>query len=280
MAIGNETLAIEDRPQNFHFFARLPIELRAEIWTYNLPGPRIIEIKCSKNRNKSTAYRSSSPVPANLHVCNESRSEALKRYRLLFGVCSGPPRILIDPSRDMLYFNRRKTLFNKFISAVPRKDLACVRHIAINEKLLSYRGPRQADQIRAEGAHMVVEKILCQIYQLLPGLKTLSFVSGDANPVYSPDAVFVEPQLPNRMLERRVKEAINTVENQPRFRPITWNIQDIAAGPECSTHDQTILGYEGSRAAFWKEFMLPEYQKDMMADVRDSRHGCGSSILV
>ncbi|KAI2785454.1 hypothetical protein F4815DRAFT_22900 [Daldinia loculata] len=138
--------------QVFHFFPQLPIELRLMIWEYNLL-PRCIEIQDTqrvkpqlKLRKQEVHYTYVCKTPANLHVCRESRQEALKRYSLRFGIGG-----LVDPIRDMLYFGPGmafgcpKDWFSIFMSQLRPKDMAYIRHIAISNSMLgwhfSYYGP-------------------------------------------------------------------------------------------------------------------------------------------
>lgn len=261
-----------------HFFAKLPIELRLKIWTYNLPGPRIIEIKCStesppwtpqlqEGHQRPTTCTFTSPIPINLHVCRESRLEALKRYRLLFRSPSQPGQITFDPTKDTLYFGARlgikasKARFNKFLSLVRPEDLAHVRHIAINEALISYNNHSS----RTNGAaRLTFEQILRQAHQRFINLERLTFVSDDRNPVYSTDAVLVEPRVHNRILERRIREAISTVEGQrPQFRSPPWDIRGIANEPDRPRHTQKLLGYEGSRKSFFRQVQLPQWEREL-----------------
>ncbi|KAI1393405.1 uncharacterized protein F4822DRAFT_11986 [Hypoxylon trugodes] len=273
MAVRDKKLsAMGGYPQIFHLFARLPIELRFNIWAYNLPGPRIVEIKYSnepiltsqlqEDTDRPIIYASSSPIPVNLHICRESRAEALKRYRLLFGTSPGAGRIYFDNLRDTLYFGLRpgfegaETLFNTFMSMVQPEDLARVRRIAINEGLVNYVDSNDAV------AQLTAEQVLCEAYRHLANLEQLTFVCVDRNPVYSSDAVFVEPGIYNRILERHIQEAISmTKEQQSQFRPLLWDIQAIAAEPNLPKYDRSILGYTGTRLSFWKEVHLPRFRK-------------------
>ncbi|KAI1096378.1 hypothetical protein F5B19DRAFT_144554 [Rostrohypoxylon terebratum] len=263
--------------QAFHLFAKLPVELRFKIWAYNLPGPRIVEIKCNvasaqtsqpqQGDSSPVVCTSTSPIPTNLHVCRESRREALKRYRLLFGSSPHPGRIFFDPLRDTLYFGPRRgiaaaeTLFHTFVSLVRQDDLGQVHRIAISEGLLTYSG---SSNRRERANKLTFVQTLCQAHMYFNNIEHLTFVSDDRNPVYSSDAVFVEPKVRNRILERRIQEAIDSIERQqPHFKPPLCSVRVIAAEPNRPTYDQSILGYNGKRVAFFKEFQLPRIQRDM-----------------
>ncbi|KAI1212914.1 uncharacterized protein F4807DRAFT_471479 [Annulohypoxylon truncatum] len=281
MAVHNSSNKISavttECTQVFHLFAKLPIELRFKIWAYNLPGPRIVEIKCStesaqtsqpqQGDRRPVVCTSTSPIPTNLHVCRESRNEALKKYRLLFGSSPQPGRIFFEPLRDTLYFGPRRgiaaaeTLFHTFVSLVRQEDLGQVRRIAISEGLITYTGSNN----RRDGANkLTFKQTLCQAHRYFVNIEHLTFVSDDRNPVYSSDAVFVEPRVRNRILERRIQEAIDAVEGQqPQFKLPLCSVRVIAAEPNRPTYDQSVLGYNGKRAVFFREFQLPRIQRNM-----------------
>ncbi|KAI2612840.1 uncharacterized protein GGS25DRAFT_138286 [Hypoxylon fragiforme] len=273
MAIRHRRTSVTgDLPQTFHLFTQLPIELRLIIWSYNLPGPRIVEIKCStdsteplltsqlgQDDNRRIVCTSTSPIPVNLHVCRESRLYGLKQYRLLFGISPQPGRVFFDARKDTLYFGARQkltasgTLLEKFVSLVQPEDLAQVHRIAINEGLI--KGHRSA-------AQFIAEKILRQAYQHLTNLEQLTFVCNDKNPLYSSDAVFVNPRMQNRILERDVQNAIGILQHRhPRSRPLSWSIRAIAAEPSRPAYSQDVLGYEGTRVEFFRRVQLPECEK-------------------
>ncbi|EPE37063.1 hypothetical protein GLAREA_09226 [Glarea lozoyensis ATCC 20868] len=63
----------------FHYFQKLPIELRLKIWKEVCRFPRIVEPLSSNKPN----FPSESLAPALLHVCREAREEGLKIYEML-----------------------------------------------------------------------------------------------------------------------------------------------------------------------------------------------------
>ena len=98
-----QPVAIEERlcSNTFHGFVKLPIELRTQIWELSLPGSRLVPIFY----NKSTKFTwSNCPIPPQLHVNDEARKIARKRYTLLFGTGNNPPAIWFDSCVDELYF--------------------------------------------------------------------------------------------------------------------------------------------------------------------------------
>ncbi|RDW74231.1 hypothetical protein BP5796_07673 [Coleophoma crateriformis] len=103
----------------FHWFSRLPIEIRLKIWALAMPGPRIVTIRI-KSRDGVTIdatepttdssqpdgreeLRSAPSAPALLHVCRESRGMFLgtKRYGSYFGDLQSYP-VYFDHDMDKL----------------------------------------------------------------------------------------------------------------------------------------------------------------------------------
>jgi hypothetical protein len=103
---------MESSPPGFTLFPDLPLELRLKIWSFITPGPRIVSIKykglsfysIGKGFSAAAGWRSPDPVPIVLHICRESRTEALKSYQLAFGSYLHPGRIYFDFSKDTLRF--------------------------------------------------------------------------------------------------------------------------------------------------------------------------------
>lgn len=104
----------------FSRFAELPFELRLKIWGYVCFHPRNVDIFTESlgmirvgeplHFNAYKYYSHFCPHPAILHVCQESREEALKHYQLEFGTSnhfpiitiSTPPRIYVNFDCDRL----------------------------------------------------------------------------------------------------------------------------------------------------------------------------------
>jgi hypothetical protein len=61
-------------------FAKLPTELRIQIWRYCIPGPCIIELMWDSKKRR---YYSSTEESTILRCCHEARNEILKHYSLL-----------------------------------------------------------------------------------------------------------------------------------------------------------------------------------------------------
>jgi hypothetical protein len=85
-------------------FASLPAEIRLEIWRLSCPR-RVVEViyNCEKDR-----CRTSAATPSVLHACQESRHEALRLYKRLFGTKSHRASIYFCSDLDVLYIPRPK----------------------------------------------------------------------------------------------------------------------------------------------------------------------------
>ncbi|KAI1326071.1 hypothetical protein F5Y16DRAFT_249215 [Xylariaceae sp. FL0255] len=265
-------MAICKRPTpepHFHLFSLLPAELRLSIWSLNLPQSRIVTIRCGPRAASSLAKgncdaqlvqcTSSSSIPVNLHVCHESRVEALKRYKVLFGVGGQPGKVYFDPMRDTLYFGVRdgfagsEAHLNAFVGMISAEDRSLIEHVAINEVLIRDGTILDWSSTFTPPAtpQMATEKLVCQIQSRLRNLKQITFVCGDSNPLYSSDSIFVDPDQKNRLVERRIRDAIQKLgQKYPRFAPPSWDIRAIAAEPDRPIYDQNVLGYRGSRLPF------------------------------
>jgi hypothetical protein len=134
----------EDSPEwqpltSFPQFIRLSPEIRLMIWKLHMPGPRIITITegcrgfdqedMSKDidlslwngstRQSSTRYHNPhndravlyfeiplviQTIPTLFHICHETRAEAKKIWSFHYHRHSQRPQVIINPSRDTLYF--------------------------------------------------------------------------------------------------------------------------------------------------------------------------------
>ncbi|KAI0023133.1 hypothetical protein F4780DRAFT_97643 [Xylariomycetidae sp. FL0641] len=297
MALGlpTTTTATPNRshspPSQFSLFSQLPAELRCKIWELNLPKPRVVAIRCDLTTRPDNHYpnptedddgevtttdrrvifqcTSSASLPINLHVCREARSEALRRYHLLFrpspgfsgGGGGGGGGVYVDPARDTVYFGSRDgpagsvAQFGCFVSCVSPADMGAIQHLAVNEMLLRLDDHGSSWRPSAMDEDRLVEELLRKVRARFRGLRRLVFVSRDANPVYSAEATLVEPRMRNKVVERRVADAEARLRRRdrdgPAFAlPCPWSVMVLAADPTPVTYDQTVLGYCGKRASF------------------------------
>ncbi|KAK1987041.1 hypothetical protein LZ30DRAFT_746078 [Colletotrichum cereale] len=241
---------------NFHLFPRLPMELRLKIWTFNLPPPRVVPIRCGAKsltfasaadlpRPPTSGCTSYAPVPVNLHVCRESRHEALASYRLSFGMTRNPGQILFDNAQDVLYFGARDgymasgAQFLTVMTLCDPADLAGVRHLAINDSLFWIDGLYQS----MSAANLTVE-VLKHIRLRMPRLERLVFVPRDENPVYD-DQVELLPANPHGMLEERMARQMEAAMGAvcylfPDWKPPRWCIMALGTA-HSGTQERTGL---------------------------------------
>ncbi|KAI1386178.1 uncharacterized protein F4822DRAFT_431052 [Hypoxylon trugodes] len=87
---------------SFTLFSLLPTELRLHIWRHTC-HPRVVEVSYDNQEDRCTTLTA---PPAVLHVCRESRFEALRIYKPSFGTQSHEPRIYFCHELDTLYLPR------------------------------------------------------------------------------------------------------------------------------------------------------------------------------
>ncbi|EPE09975.1 hypothetical protein F503_05070 [Ophiostoma piceae UAMH 11346] len=128
---------------------------------------------------------STAPVPANLHVCHESRTEALCCYALMFGMARQPGRVYFDPDDDFLYFGPRDgymaadAQLRTMLVLADQDELALVSRVALNESVFgdaliatSLPSSSAADRV---AINLAVD-VLHELRMRLPGLRELVIV--------------------------------------------------------------------------------------------------------
>ncbi|KAF5017945.1 hypothetical protein F66182_10092 [Fusarium sp. NRRL 66182] len=222
-------------PNSFPNFSKLPAELRLKIWNYNLSQTRLVSIRCGSSwpgcsdSLSWTGCTSPATIPANLHACPESRTEALKHYNLEFGFARGPGQVFFHPDRDILYFGPRDgymaadSQFQTCMSMCDPQELAAVRRLAINDSLFwvdtTYRS--------MTAASLTVE-LLRRIQARMPGLDEIIFVPRAEE---SPDSpCYVEPAMVYVRMARQIQTALATLcEQTPDWTPPRWSILPLSA---------------------------------------------------
>ncbi|KAL0931680.1 uncharacterized protein CTRU02_212633 [Colletotrichum truncatum] len=229
----------------FHLFPQLPTELRLKIWNFNLPSPRIVPIRygagslCFASNTQSprpstSGCTSYADIPINLHICHESRAEALKSYALSFGMTRNPGQIFFDKKRDVLYFGARdgymasEAQFLTVMALCDPKDLSEVRYLAINDSLFWVDSTYQS----MSAANLTVE-VLKQVRVRMPQLEHLIFVPRDENPVYDDQVELVEANH-HGALEQRMARQMETgmravCDLYPDWRPPQWSIMALGS---------------------------------------------------
>lgn len=206
--------------------------------------------------------------PAALHVCHESRREALRRYRPSFGAASLPGRVLFDPERDLPFFGARDGYmasdgqFRTVLSLTPPAELRLIRRLALSEALLwvdttttttattvpttAAVSPRYEPPL--DHAACSARELLRLVRARLPACRELVFVPHGGNPVCDHGAVLVpgraatsiptsraatsvmlEPRTPRR-LEMQLRSALEDVRATfPAWDPPQIRIMSLAS---------------------------------------------------
>jgi hypothetical protein len=111
---------VTQRLNAFTLFAKLPFELREEIWKMASNNPNIVE---GRYDYRTGVWRSANNPPSVLYTCHESRKVGLKAYKLAFHTFHTTPynkrvpHLWFNDNHDMLYINRRT--FFSHLSVLP-----------------------------------------------------------------------------------------------------------------------------------------------------------------
>ncbi len=257
-----------------HLFSKLPAELRLKIWSFNLPQPRIVPIRCGASSLSSSpcpsppaaaalvGCTSTAPIPPLLHACHESRTEALRRYALVLGIARQPGRVFLDLEHDILYFGPRDgymasaAQLRTVLTLAPPHELARIRRVAVSEALFTldypvpppppHRHHHLSSRVPPVAASLTVE-VLGLLRARLPGLRELIFVPRDENPAYSPSAVLVESAVMQKRLARQIDAAMRAVctDAPPGWLPPEWSIMTVASTSELLMYGREVVGFEG-----------------------------------
>jgi 2EXR family len=93
---------------SFSLFSALTVELRIKIWSYAINSePRVLILRYLP---ESDCCVCSTPVPSLLHVNRESRYEALRVYKLVFGTSTKEPQTYFAPNLDTVYLPRYRDM--------------------------------------------------------------------------------------------------------------------------------------------------------------------------
>ncbi|KAK2728776.1 hypothetical protein CKAH01_02826 [Colletotrichum kahawae] len=271
---GSREPTTPSRPlDHFHLFPYLPAELRLKIWNFNLPPPRIVPIQCgakslsfapdvhqaAQRRPSTSGCISYASIPVNLHVCHESRVEAMKSYRLSFGMTRNPGQIFFDRSRDVLYFGARdgymasEAQFMTVMALCDPTDLAEVRHLAVNDSLFWIDSVYYQSM---SAANLTVE-VLKQVRARMPRLESLVFIPRDENPVYDDQVELVEANRQSELVQimsLQMEAGMKAVaEMFPDWRPPSWRIMALGCGltPAIDTGSRSPASWQLSGRRDW-----------------------------
>jgi hypothetical protein len=124
----------------FHFFNALPSELRVKIWSLALAEPRALHVKCDTGPfqrgvpRKAKSFHAENSLPALLHVCGESRFEALRVYKPHFETEVSPRYTYVAWEQDTIY------ACGTILPFLGHKDLQCIQRMVLDVKDPAYFG--------------------------------------------------------------------------------------------------------------------------------------------
>ncbi|KAG5947431.1 hypothetical protein E4U60_003081 [Claviceps pazoutovae] len=180
-------------------FSQLPPELRLKIWKLNLPTTRVVPISCSvaspslrdaplcTTNQFFAGCTSDASVPVNLHVCAESRADALKHFQRAFGFARLPGHIYFNPASDILYFGPQDgymaadAQFHTCLSMCDPSELASVRRIAISDALFWV-----GESYNSMTAASLTFEVFRQLSVRMPALQQIIFVPREQDEVSMP----------------------------------------------------------------------------------------------
>jgi hypothetical protein len=175
-----------------------------------------------------------------------------------------PGQIFFDLDHDILYFGARdgymasEAQFLTVMSLCDPQELARVRRVAINDSLFWADSTYQSMSAASLTAE-VVKQVRCR----MPHLRDLIFVPRDENPVYSEQAVFLEPAVGQMRMFRQIQTAFKTVcEQYPDWNPPEWRVMVLSAIPEPVVFDRSVMGYDGPRIRGINESLLRRFQSE------------------
>jgi len=128
-------LAQPDRPvlEKFTVFPDLPQELRRIIWTYSLPGPRVIEIFSGDNdKGLRISNRAHGALFAVMQICKESEEVVLSKYSKIKAEdwnLTGLPR----PSTSILLFNYEHDMVHLSSATIPANFLELASKLPLDK---------------------------------------------------------------------------------------------------------------------------------------------------
>ncbi|RDW67699.1 hypothetical protein BP6252_09095 [Coleophoma cylindrospora] len=149
-------------PTTFHSFFKLPLELRITIWNLSIE-PRYVKIKWSGKHRRCINSSTGNSIPALLHTCQESRTEALKTYALCFGRTPEFATVYFSYELDAAYIHWET--FGAAPGRLGRKigevDFSRVRRLLIHEySLMAHVEDRMRELTRFTGLKAMV--VICE----------------------------------------------------------------------------------------------------------------------
>ncbi|KAL9469106.1 hypothetical protein ACSS6W_010800 [Trichoderma asperelloides] len=246
-----QRLAPSKHLDSFHSFAKLPTELRLRIWELSLPSPRLVPIQCGSNsislpesshstpltssrqNSMTVGCMSSAPIPVNLHVCAESRLEALQTYRPSFGFARGPGQILFNPEIDIMYFGPREDFmatnsqFHTCMMLCDPQELASVRRLAINDALFWI-----GSTYNSMTAASFTLEVLREVATRMTGLEELIFVPWEEEEEEEEEEDGDQEDAMQGRMARQIQTAMQSISQlYPSWEPPPWHIVPLSELP-------------------------------------------------
>jgi hypothetical protein len=176
----------------------------------------------------ATGCISSADIPANLHVCEESRLEALQTYRPSFGFARGPGQLLFNPEVDIMYFGPHKSksymaAMAQFLTSMGMcnpDELASVRRLAISDALFW-----SSNKYNSMTAASLTLKVLEEVATRMTDLEELIFVPWEEEEGVHEDVV-------QGRMTRQIQTAMQSIAQQyPYWEPPSWKIAPLSELP-------------------------------------------------
>jgi hypothetical protein len=151
----------------FSCFSKLPLELRLEIWNLGML-PRTVDVFLHRiGRANSIDWPlvelySRNPVPVSLQVCQESRAEAKRTYKL----CFGTHLVTVEEKCGMFGFIRNPRTYFSY-----KMDTAHFQYAGIHMegtlpiKYMMYHDVRNIRHIRSDWCEHVSESFIRQLLE-------------------------------------------------------------------------------------------------------------------
>jgi len=133
----------------FHLFPQLPGELRLKIWKLALSTPRVVDIDCTKQsvegeRRWVERFYSSTPQPALLHACQESRFEALSTntYLPAFTTKHSPNVIYVSFDQDTIQCS------DSMLPYIAKTEAIAIQRMILDVRDAAYFGHFHMDTVK------------------------------------------------------------------------------------------------------------------------------------
>lgn len=177
----------------FTLFPKLPIELRFVIWSMHIARNGRLVRPYWKCMGKDTwKWTTQAPIPSILHICQESRSEGLKVYKLMSpaeirGKRSFESTIYFNSLVDTLYLSEWQT---PFPSEVFQRDMREVKSLAFNVQhrdLGLFEGLTSENMKYPWAPQLPYDLLWSALPSFFPAVKQLDFIAEyDKNGLFGP----------------------------------------------------------------------------------------------